>query len=68
MASWAPTRRVSSWHEAGIPVMGSRRVLRCWIDQAGEMRRSDEALAEEICSGTSAADVRDMLAVRSGGG
>jgi hypothetical protein len=32
------------------------------------MRRSDEALAEEICSGTSAADVRDMLAVRSGGG
>lgn len=34
----------------------------------GEMRRSDEALAEEICRGTSAAEARDIMEGRLGGG
>jgi hypothetical protein len=71
MASCEPTRSASCWHDAGIPVMGSRRVRRWAMVHAGEMRRSVEKPAEETCRGTSAAEVRDIGATRgwrSGGG
>lgn len=40
--------------------MGSSRVLRKAMDHEGEMRRSDDELAEEMSRGTSAV-VRDMV-------
>jgi hypothetical protein len=67
MASCEATRSASCWHDAGIPVMGSRRVLRCAMVHEGEMRRSVEKPAEEICRGTSAAELRDILATRRAG-
>jgi hypothetical protein len=40
--------------------MGSRRVLRWAMVHEGEMRRSDDELAELMIRGTSAAARRDM--------
>lgn len=53
---------MSCWQLAGMPVMGSRRVLSWAMDHEGEMRRSDDVLAEQTSRGTSAAGWRDMMA------
>lgn len=39
--------------DAGTPVIGSRRALRCSIVHDGEIRRSDDELIEEIRIGMS---------------
>ena len=62
------TRKDSCWQAAGMPVMGSRRVLRWAMDHDGEMRRSDDELGELTRSGTSAALWRDMMASELSGG
>ena len=59
--SCEPTRRVRCWLAAGIPVMGSRRVLRWAMDHDGEMRRSERDWGALMRRGTSAAGWRDMI-------
>jgi len=63
MGSCEPTRSESCWQLAGTPVMGSRRVFRCAMVHEGDMRRSDDELAELMIRGTSAAASIDMSAV-----
>jgi hypothetical protein len=56
---WEPKRRL--WAEAGIPVMGSKRDLKCEMVHDGETRRSEDALEEVMIRGMSAAVVVDAM-------
>ncbi len=58
---WDPRRSDNCCEPDGMPVMGSRRVLRCAMVHEGEMRRSDEELGDTIWRGTSGALWRAMV-------
>jgi len=53
--SCVPTRRVSFCDDAGMPVIGSRRVLKCAMLHDGVIRRSDDEFGEVMRRGMSAA-------------
>lgn len=48
-----PTFKLRRWHEAGMPVMGSRRPLRVAIVHAGDTRRSEDEVSDLTSKGTS---------------
>ena len=57
-AGWEDvTFRLSRWQVAGIPVMGSRRPLKCAMDHEGVMRRSEDEFSDTISRGISEAVV-----------
>ena len=52
-ANPSATFRTRLWQLAGIPVIGSKRSLRWMMVQEGMIRRSEDALSDEISSGIS---------------
>lgn len=57
-----PIFRLRRWHEAGMPVMGSRRPLSVAIVHAGDTRRSEEEVSDRTSKGTSC-DVEAILEI-----
>lgn len=55
-----PTFKLRRWHEAGMPVMGSRRPLSVATLHAGDTRRSEEEVSDLTSKGTSC-EVEAML-------